>query len=198
MEDRVHALGEVAWDVLHRMVHSSQKGGAPDRIERSELSAARSPALKEPGGSKAFSEALVATLDGCPTRWSSTAASGRGTFCHLARRGLRAPSPFLPPRLRRLPPTGMPSRRISRSTVSRSATQVDRLYAEPPAFVTLVHDASSLRGAARAFTTGSTSSSGGSPRGFFPTRSRAEEAGESSRSTFQIADLELGGRGALQ
>lgn len=197
VEDRVLALGEIAWDVLHRIVRdllARKVGGhlveaSLERIEFA-LPLALRGAEADP---RRFAESLAAAIDAVLDDLVLQAASFRPghAFCH--RCASAACEHSEPPSCRHVfvgyAPTGMPRwEDFAQHCLAIRHPDVDLLYAAPPAFVTLVQDAAPLRSALLpAFAVGSYELLGQLSAGFFPVRTRAEEGRGVLALTFQVA-----------
>ncbi len=197
MEDRVLALGEIAWDVLHRMVRDRLARKAGGHLVEASLDAVdlRLPlALKGPDADpRVFAETLAAAIDEVLDERVGHAAAFRPghAFCH--RCASAACEHSEPPSCRHVfvgyAPTGTPRwEDFAQHCLEIRHPLVDQLYAEPPAFVTLVQEASALRRELlQAFEAGSYELAGQLTAGFFPVRARAEEGRGVLALTFQVA-----------
>lgn len=153
MEERTLALGEVAWDVLHRVLREllSRKPGGhllEGRLDRLVL---RLPLVVSgpDAGPEAFSRELVAALDALLDDAIQHAAAFRPghAFCH--RCGAAPCEHSEPPSARHVfvgyAPTGMPRwEDFAQRCLELGHPEVDRLFVDPPAFVTLLGDRRSL------------------------------------------------------
>ena len=155
MEDRVTALGEIAWDVLQRMVREQLRrkpGGHLVEAGLSEIGLDLPLALKGPEADPAtFSARLAERIDRVLDDEIQRAAVFRPghAFCH--RCVSAACEHSFPPSGRHVfvgyAPTGMPRwEDFAQVCLELHHPEVDRLYEDPPAFLTLVHDAATLRG----------------------------------------------------
>lgn len=197
MEDRSMALGEIAWDVLTRIVRErlARKPGA-HLIEPGLGAVDLALALSlEPSdaGPQEFAQRLVAQVDAILDDLVEHAAAFRPghAFCHrCASAGCEHSHP---PSARHVfvgyGPTGMPRfEDFAQHCLALRHAQVDRLYDDPPAFLTLLDDAGALRGSmVRAFDAGSYELMGQLAAGFFSVRARAEEGRGVLALTFQVA-----------
>lgn len=197
MEDRARALGELAWDVLNRIVRDriARKAGGHlvegtiDAIELP-LQLPWKPGAADPGE---FADRLIATIDGIlDDRVQHAAAFRPGhAFCH--RCATAACEHSYPPSARHVfvgyRPTGAPRwEDFAQHCLELRHPEVDRLFSDPPAFVTLVHDARALRGGmVEAFAAGSYELLGQLCAGFFPVRTRIEEGRGVLALTIQVA-----------
>jgi len=197
MEDRALALGEIAWDVLARIVRerlARRPGGHLIEPGLDEIEIAVRVALQ--GGDdtpRSFAERLVASVDEILDDLVHEAVAFRPgrAFCHrCASAGCEHAHP---PSARHVflgyGPTGTPRwEDFAQHCLDLRHADVDRLYDDPPAFVTLRHDASSLKGAmVPAFEAGSYELLGQLTAGFFTVRARAEEGRGVLALTFQVA-----------
>ncbi|HEX4823539.1 MAG TPA: hypothetical protein VFV19_04475 [Candidatus Polarisedimenticolaceae bacterium] len=197
MEDRSLALGEIAWDVLHRLVRErlSRKAGAhliEGAIDRITLEVAL-PLRGLPAPGEAFARALVDQIDRILDAAIQHAASFRPghAFCH--RCGVTPCEHSAAPSHRHVfagyTPTGAPRwEDFAQLCLDLRHPEVDRLYADPPAFVSLVRSGAELnaalldafRGAAGYELMGQVAA------GFFPVRTRDGEGRGVLALTFQI------------
>lgn len=208
MEDRSLALGEIAWDVIQRLVRErlSRKAGAHlvegalDRIDL-ELSVG----LRESAqGGDAFARGLVDEVDRILDEAIQHAASFRPghAFCH--RCGTTPCEHSAAPSHRHVftgySPTGVPRwEDFAQLCLDNRHPEVDRLYADPPAFVSFVRSGDELNGALLdAFRTGSGYALRGQvAAGFFPVRTREGEGRGIVAVTFQVG-LSRGKSGAAR
>jgi hypothetical protein len=197
MEDRVTALGEIAWDVLQRMVREQlarKPGGHLVEASLSEVELDLPLAIKGPGADPAIFAARVAEridrfLDDEIQR-AAVFRPGHG-FCH--RCGTASCEHSFPPSGRHVfvgyGPTGAPRwEDFAQVCLEIRHPDVDRLYEVPPAFVTLVHDAATLRGnLLNAFQAPTYDLLGQVVAGFFQVRAREGEGRCVLAVTFQAA-----------
>lgn len=197
MEDRSAALGEIAWDVLRRLIRErlSRKAGAhlvEGTLDRIVL---RLPVvLRGPGaGGEAFSKQLTEELDRFLEDAIQHAAAFRPghAFCH--RCGSTPCEHSAAPSHRHVfagySPTGVPRwEDFAQLCLDRRHPQVDRLYDDPPAFVALVATGPALdAGLLEAFRHGSGYALRGQvAAGFFPVRTRDGEGRGVLAVTFQV------------
>ncbi len=153
MEDRAAALGEIAGDVLRRMVREilARKPGShliEASLDRLDL---RVPLKLRGAGSEpeAFARDLVLHLEGLVDDAIQHAAAFRPghAFCHRCEAALCEHSE--PPGSRHVftgyAPTGIPEwEDFAQLCLDRRHPDVDRLYEDPPAFVTLEMDRAHL------------------------------------------------------
>jgi hypothetical protein len=197
MEDRLLALGEIAGDVLHRMVREllARKAGGhliEASIERLDL---HLPLLLKGADAdpRAFAVSLVASIDRILDEMVEHAAAFRPGHAYCHRCGNASCDHSEPPSCRHVfvgyTPTGMPRwEDFAQHCLEIKNPDVAELYSDPPAFVTLVDDAQQLRRELlHAFETGSYELLGQLAAGFFPVRTRAEEGRGVLALTFQVA-----------
>jgi hypothetical protein len=155
MKDPVETLGEVAWDALRRMVREqlARKPGGhliEADLERVELhlSLVLRGADEDP---QLFAAELVRSIDRIlDDAVQHTAAFRPGhAWCHRCERADCEHS--RPPSGRHVfigyAPTGMPRwEDFAQFALDRKHPEVDRLYHQPPAFLTLVQDKGELHG----------------------------------------------------
>lgn len=198
MEERTHALGEIAWDVLHRILREllARKPGGhllEGRLDRLEL---RLPLdLSGSGaGPQAFAQDLVASLDAILDDAIQHAAAFRPghAFCH--RCGAATCEHSQPPSARHVfvgyAATGTPRwEDFAQRCLDLGYPDVDRLFEEPPAFITVASDGHGLGGQLleafrheRAFDL-----LGQVAAGFFPVRTLDGEGRGVLALSFQIA-----------
>ncbi len=197
MEDRVVALGEVAWDVLQRMVRelvARKAGGHLVEGRLRELPLELPLALRgEAAEPRRFAERLAAAIDAMLDDAVEHAAAFRPghAFCH--RCGTAACEHSLPPSHRHVAvgyePTGVPRwQDFAQYCLDLRHPEVDRLYSDPPAFLTQVQGAGELRARLLdAFDTPSYELVGQLTAGFFPVQTRLEEGRGVVALTFQVA-----------
>lgn len=197
MEDRALALGEIAWDVLARIVRerlARRPGGHLIEPGLDEIEIALRVALR--GGEetpRSFAERLVALVDEIlDDRVHEAVAFRPGrAFCH--RCSSAGCEHAYPPSARHVflgyGPTGTPRwDDFAQHCLEIRHVDVDRLYEDPPAFVTLQNDASALKGSmVPAFAAGSYELIGQLTAGFFSVRARADEGRGVLALTFQVA-----------
>jgi hypothetical protein len=198
MSDSVKALGEIAGDVLQRIVREllARKAGGhliEARLEEIEL---RLPlALRADPAD--FADDLVGTLDRILDDAIQHAAAFRPgrAFCHrCAQAGCEH---SVPPSCREVfvgyAPTGVPLwKDFAQHCLDLKHPEVDRLYDEPPAFLTWVQAGDELRRRLlTAFRSPSYELFGQIAAGFFPVKTRQEEGRGVLALTFQV----VGSRG---
>ncbi len=208
MEDRSGALGEIAWDVLQRLIRErlSRKAGAHlvdgalDRI------VVRLPLVQRgrDAGPEAFSQRLVHELDGILDDAIQHAAAFRPghAMCHRCR---EAPCEHsAAPSHRHVfvgyTPTGVPRwEDFAQHCLDRRHPEVDRLYEDPPAFVTLQNAREEVNaGLLEAVRDASaTALCGQIVAGFFPLRTREGEGRGILAVTFQVG-MSRGVRGGTR
>jgi hypothetical protein len=182
--DRIETLGEVAGDVLLRMAREllARKPGGhlvdPDLV----LELTLSLSLRGPeAGPRQLAQRLVRTLDDLLDDAVQQAAAFRPGHAYCHRCDAAGCEHSLPPTARHVlvgyQPTGAPRwEDFAQVCLDRKHPEVDRLYDDPPALVTLVQEAGELRrGLLRAFDNGTYQLLGQVCVGFFAVRSRAEE-----------------------
>ncbi len=197
MEDRVTALGEIAWDVLQRMVREQlarKPGGHLVEAGLSEIDLDLPLALKGPDADPTtFAARLAERIDRFLDDEIQRAAVFRPghAFCH--RCGSAACEHSFPPSGRHAfvgyAPTGVPRwEDFAQVCLDLRHPDVDRLYEDPPAFLTLVHDAATLRGnLLDAFQAPTYDLLGQVVAGFFQVRAREGEGRGVLAVTFQAA-----------
>jgi hypothetical protein len=197
VEERALALGEIAWDVLRRIVRDllARKPGGhliESRLDEIELTiplALRGPAA----GPAAFSERLVAAVDQILDDWVQHAAAFRPghAYCHRCSSSTCEHSE--PPSGRHVflgyGPTGTPRwEDFAQACLDRRHPEVDRLYDDPPAFLTAVVSAGELRSdLLRAFDSGAYELLGQLVAGYFAVPVRVGEGRGICALTFQVA-----------
>jgi hypothetical protein len=197
MEDRVAALAEIGWDVLHRIVRellARKPGGHLLEGELEALDLRLRLALTGPEAHpQAFSENLVSALDRLLDDAVQQAAAFRPghAFCHrCAGAGCEH---SVPPSCRHVfvgyAPTGTPRwEDFAQVCLDMRQPEVDRLYEDPPAFLTIVQDAAALQGGLLdAFQASTYELLGQLTAGFFRVRAREEEGRGVLALTFQVA-----------
>lgn len=153
MEDRAGALGEIAWDVLRRIVRellARKSGGHLVEASLDRLDVRLPLQLKGPDADpEAFSRELVAALDRLLDDAIQHAAAFRPghAFCHRCEAALCEHSE--PPSGRHVfvgyAPTGLPRwEDFAQLCLDLRHPEVDRLYEDPPALVALVQDRAAL------------------------------------------------------
>jgi hypothetical protein len=185
MEGRGETLGEVAWELLQRVVREklARRPGAhliEQRLESLELR------LGLPlGGPEADARSFARQLDAAIDRLLDDAVEQVATFrpghayCHRCERAGCEHS--LPPSCRHVfvgyTPTGTPRwEDFAQYCLDSRHPRVDKLYDEPPALITLVQDRRSLLGTMLdAFQNDALDLVGQLTVGFFSVRSTAEE-----------------------
>jgi hypothetical protein len=197
MKDRAEMLGEVAWDVLQRMVREQlarRPGGHLIEGDLRELEL-RLPLVLEGAGAdpRVFAERLVRSIDRLLDDAVQHAAAFRPghAWCHRCESAQCEHSRT--PSCRHVfvgyAPTGMPRwEDFAQVCLERKHPEVDRLYEQPPAFLTLVQDKRELHGGIlQAFRNGSYELIGQVTAGFFTVPSRAEEGRGVLALTIQAA-----------
>jgi hypothetical protein len=197
MKDRVETLGEVAWDVLRRMIREQldrKPGGhlIDGDIKRLDLhlSLALDGTQEDP---QRFAAELVRSIDALLDDAVEHAAAFRPghAWCHRCERADCEHS--RPPGCRHVfigyAPTGMPRwEDFAQHALDRSHPEVDRLYDDPPAFVTLVQDQGELHGGMlSAFRDESYELLGQVIAGFYRVPARVEEGRGVLALTLQVA-----------
>jgi hypothetical protein len=193
VSDSVKALAEIAGDVLQRMVREllARKAGGhliETRLEEIDL---RLP-LAVRADPAAFADDLVAALDGILDDAIQDAAAFRPgrAFCH--RCAPAACEHSRPPSCRDVfvgyAPTGVPLwKDFAQLCLELKHPEVDRLYGDPPAFLTLAQAGDELRGRLlSAFRSPSYELLGQLAAGFFPVKTRQEEGRGVLALTFQV------------
>jgi len=184
-QERVERLGEGVWHSLQRMVHEllARRSGAhliENRLESLDLNL-HLELRDDPAGPGLFSHELIGSIEEQLDDAVQHAAAFRPghAFCH--RCDSVACEHSQPPTCRHVfigyGPTGTPRWiDLAQLCLERRHPDVDRLYDEPPAFVTLMHDRRELHGGIlRAFRNRSHELLGQVTAGFFRVRTRAEE-----------------------
>jgi len=185
MGDRGETLGELAWDLLRRVVREklARRPGAhliEPRLESFELGLSL-PLGGPEADARSFSERLDAEIDRLLDDAVEQVASFRPghAYCYRCERADCEHS--LPPGCRQVfvgyAPTGTPRwEDFAQFCLERRHPMVDRLYDDPPALVTLVQDRTSLLGTMLdAFQNDALDLIGQLTAGFFSVRSTAEE-----------------------
>jgi len=196
MPDTVRVLGEVAWDVLQRMVRemlARKAGGHLVEAHLDELDL-RLPlffrgAHVDPG---AFSEELVSRIEKVLDDAIQRAAAFRPghAFCH--RCGRASCDHSRPPSCRHVfvgyAPTGTPLwQDFAQHCLERKHPEVDRLYGDPPAFLTLVQTGEELgERLLEAFQAPSYELKGQLLAGFFPLKTKEVEGRGVLALTLQV------------
>ncbi|HKQ60317.1 MAG TPA: hypothetical protein VJS92_03465, partial [Candidatus Polarisedimenticolaceae bacterium] len=204
MPDRIETLGELTWDLLQRLVRelvARKPGGyllepVLDRVELRVPLAVRG----EEADPARFAELLTAALDAqLDDAVEQIAAFRPGrVWCHRCRGS--ACEHAEPPSCRHVfvgyAPTGLPRwEDFAQYCLERKLPEVDRLYADPPALLTLVQPQRELSGGMlAAFHSGSTEILAQVIAGFYAFRARAEEGRGVLALTLQIG-LARGRRG---
>jgi hypothetical protein len=196
-EDRAGALGEIAWDVLERLVRErlSRKAGGhlvDGALEGLVLHMPLSFRGPE-AGPEPFSRRLIAEIDAILEDAIRHAAAFRPGHAPCHRCG---PSPCEhthPPSHRHVfvghTPTGVPRwEDFAQHCLDRRHPDVDRLYEDPPAFVTLVSSASDMAaGLLESVREESAYTLRGQvAAGFFPVARRRDEGRGVIAVTFQV------------
>jgi hypothetical protein len=197
MEDRIRALGEIAWDALQRMVReilARKPGGHLVEAALSRIDLELPLVLRGVDADPAvFSSRLAEIIDRYLDDEIQQAAVFRPghAFCH--RCGDASCEHSFPPSGRHVfvgyAPTGTP-RWVDFAQVCLDLRhpEVDRLYEAPPAFLTLVQDGATLRGnLLEAFAAPAYDLLGQVVAGFFPVRTREGEGRGVLAVTFQAA-----------
>jgi len=204
MKDRVESLGEEAWEVLQRLVREAlarKPGGhlvasSLDRLDLSVRLAMRG-AEADP---LTFARELAASVDRLLDEAIEEAVAFRPgrAYCHRCG-GSDCPH-SLPPSCRHVcvgyARTGTPSwTDLAQHCLELKHPEVDRLYGQPPAFVTLVQGRQQLReGMLPAFRHGSFEVLGQMTAGFFRVPARPEEGRGVVAITFQASAARSKGR----
>ena len=153
--DPLHDLGEIAWDVLARMVRellARRPGGHLIEARLDELELSLRLPLRGPGADPAsFSEELRAALEQMLDDAIEHAATFRPGHAWCHRCGVAACEHARVPSARHVfvgyGPTGLPRwEDFAQHCLDVKHPDVDRLYRVPPALLTVVHDARTLRG----------------------------------------------------
>jgi hypothetical protein len=197
MEDRVSALGEIAWDVLQRMVREQlarKPGGHLVEASLTEVDLDLPLALKGPDADPAaFSARLVERIDRFLDDEIQRAAVFRPghAFCH--RCAGAACEHSYPPSGRHVfvgyAPTGTPRwEDFAQVCLDLRHPEVDRLYENPPAFLTLVQGPGALSGGLLgAFQAPTYDLLGQVTAGFYQVRVKEAEGRGVLAVTFQVA-----------
>jgi hypothetical protein len=185
VRDQVETLGEVAWDVLQRIVREllARKPGGhllESDLRRLDL---RLPLTLDDSDDapERFAERLVRTIDRLLDDAVQRAAVFRPGHAYCHRCDSAACEHSTPPSCRHVftsySPTGTPRwEDFAQLCLNRKHPEVDRLYQQPPAFLTLVQEKPELHsGMLQAFDNGSYELLGQITAGFFPVHARAEE-----------------------
>lgn len=197
----------MAWDVLHRMVRellARKPGGHLVESQLHQLDLRLPLALRgseaEPA---AFGRLLAETIDQILDDAVQHAAAFRPgrTFCHRCEGSDCEHS--APPSSRHVftgyAPTGLPRwEDFSQVCLDRKHPEVDRLFARPPALLTLIHDKDELHGGMLdVFDNGLYELAGQVTAGFFPVQARAEDGRGVLALTVQAA-ISRSKRGGLR
>lgn len=197
MEQRALALGEIAWDVLRRMVRdllARKPGGHLIEAQLDEIDLKISLCLRGSGADpRAFSERLVAAVDQILDDLVQHAASFRPgrAFCH--RCASAACEHAEPPSGRHVfvgySPTGNPRwEDFAQVCLEHRHPEVDRLYDDPPAFLTALLTGTELcSGLLPAFKSTGYDLLGQLAAGFIPVPARVDEGRGVIALTFQVA-----------
>jgi hypothetical protein len=187
----------VAWDVLGRIVRdllARKAGGHLVEASLHEIELRVALTLRGPGADpRSFAERLVEAIDQVLDDAVQHAAAFRPghAFCH--RCSTAACEHSEPPSCRHVfvgyGPTGTPRwEDFAQVCLDRRHPEVDRLYDDPPAFLTLIQNADELRGGLLdAFEAAGYRLLGQLTAGFVPVRARAEEGRGVIALTFQVA-----------
>jgi hypothetical protein len=198
MGDSVKALGEIAGDVLQKMVRemlARKAGGHLVEARLEEIDLRLTLALRADPAE--FADDLVGVLDRILDDAIQHAVAFRPgrAFCHrCAQAGCEHSRPSS---CREVfvgyAPTGVPLwKDFAQHCLELKHPEVDRLYDEPPAFLTLVQAGDELRERLlTAFRSPAYELHGQIAAGFFPVRTRQEEGRGVLALTFQV----VGGRG---
>lgn len=185
MHDRGETLGEVAWDVLRRLVRdrlARRPGAHLVEAELTRLDLRLPLTLRGPDAEPAsFARQLVDSIDRVLDDAVHHAAAFRPgrAYCHRCENAACEHS--TPPSCRHVfvgyAPTGQPRwADFGQMCLDLRVPEVDRLYEQPPAFLTLVHERAELhRGLLQAFDNGRYELLGQVTAGFFSVRARAAE-----------------------
>jgi hypothetical protein len=185
MKDRGETLGEVVWDVLRRMVREQlarKPGGHLIEADLERLDLTLPLVLRETEeGPRLFAADLVMSIDRLLDDAVQHAAAFRPghAWCHRCERADCEHS--RPPGCRHVfvgyAATGMPRwEDFAQFALERKHPEVDRLYDQPPAFLTLVQDRGELHGGIlQAFRNDSYELLGQVIAGFYRVPARVEE-----------------------
>lgn len=196
-EDRAGALGEIAWDVLSRLVRERLGRKPGGHLVEGTLD---SLILRLPlnfrgrdAGPEAFSRRLIGEIDAILEEAIQHAAAVRPGYAPCHRCGSGSCEHGEPPSHRHVfvgySPTGVPRwEDFAQHCLDRRHPDVDRLYTDPPAFVTLVSAGKEIAAGlldsvrdGRGYTL-----SGQVAAGFFPVRTRQDEGRGVMAVTFQV------------
>lgn len=197
MEDRAGALGEIAWDVLQRLIRERLRGKAgahliEGMLDRIDL---RLPLVLRghDEGPEEFSRRLVGEIDAILEDAIQHAAAFRPGHAVCLRCRETPCEHSASPSHRHVfvgyTPTGIPRwEDFAQHCLDRRHPEVDRLYEDPPAFVTLLRSREeitaglleSVRGASGYALYGQVAA------GFFPLRTREGEGRGILAVTFQV------------
>lgn len=185
MKDRVETLGEVAWDVLRRIVRellARKPGGHLLESDLGRLDLNLPLTIDDSDRApERFAEELVRTVDGMLDDAVQRAAVFRPGHAYCHRCDSAACEHSTPPSCRhvftRYSPTGTPRwEDFAQWCLNRQHPEVDRLYEHPPVFLTVVQEKPELHGGMlQAFDNGSYELLGQVAAGFFGVPARAEE-----------------------
>ena len=206
-EDGVEALGHAAWDVIRRMTRellARKPGGhlVEANLERLDLRLAL--VLQGDGaGPGPFAERLARAIDQVLDDAIQHAAAFRPghAFCHRCESSTCEHS--APPSCRQIfagyGVTGLPRwEDFAQHCLQRKHPEVDRLYDDPPALVTLVQERSALqRGLLPAYRRNRCEIAGQVVAGFYPVHARNEDGRGVVALTLQAA-VSRNDRGAVR
>ncbi len=185
MKDRTDTLGEVAWDVLQRMVRellSRKPGGHLVEPDLRQIDLRLPLSLSDDGSQpQAFVRALRRSIDQALDDALQQAAAFRPghAYCHRCESATCEHSQ--PPSCRHVfagyLTTGMPRwEDFAQVCLELKHPDVDRLYEQPPALLTVIQEKAELHDVMLpAFRNGAYELLGQVTAGFFPLRARAEE-----------------------
>lgn len=197
MDDRIQNLGESIWATLQRMVRellSRKPGGHLVDGRMPEIDLHLPIVVQGPdAGPQDFARRLRAILDGQIEEAIAQAAAFRPghAFCHRCSAADCAHS--LPPSSRHVfigyAPTGTPRwEEFAQFCLERRHPEVDRLYGDPPAFLTLFQDAGTLGAELlQPFQVETRQLLGQVTAGFFPLRTQAGEGRGVLALTLQVS-----------
>lgn len=197
MKDRVEALGEVAWDVLQRMVRELIARKPGGHLIEPNLGALdlRLPLVARGADEdpQQFARELAASIDQQLDEAVQLAAAFRPGHAFCYRCDGASCDHSRPPSCRHVlvgySPTGSPLWvDFAQHCLDLKHPQVDRLYKDPPAFLALVQDKAHLQGRViRAFRDGNCEVLGQVTAGFFRVRAMAVEGRGVVALTAQVA-----------
>ncbi len=197
MKDRVETLGEVAWDVLQRIVRellARKPGGHLVESDLSRLDLKVPLAIDDSEhAAERFAEELVSTIEQQLDDAVQRAAVFRPGHAYCHRCDSADCTHSTPPSCRhvftRYSPTGTPRwEDFAQWCLDRQHPEVDRLYEHPPIFLTVVQDKPELHGGMlQAFDDGSYELLGQVAAGFYRVPARAEEGRGILALTMQAA-----------